>query len=78
MILTVNNDPSSRLTSEMVRLLKEECDDVTPYEEAGWFCVIGYKGDRRLVNAHCDSREQYEVMMGIRKPDVDPRYSWGM
>lgn len=69
MLMTVNNDPSRKLSSEDCRLLKESCDDVRTYREAGWFCVLGYKGDKRLVHAHCNSEKDYETMMGIGIPD---------
>lgn len=64
MIVTRSNDPATRLTVEDCRLVMEECDSVTTYMEAGWFCVLGYKGDRRLVNAYCGSEAEYLRMSG--------------
>ena len=64
-ILTVNNDPTQRFSSKHVDLLRNQCDDVRTYMECGWFCVIGYKGDKRLVHAHCNNREEYETSMGL-------------
>lgn len=74
MILTVNNDPSKKLDAPMVLILKEQCDDISTFSECGWFCVLGYRGKDRLVNAHCNSRDEYETMMGYRK-EANP-YDW--
>lgn len=68
MILTTASEQTKRLTSEQVKLLRNECDDVTARMEAGWLIVIGYKGDKRLVLAHCDSQEDYEIKMSIFRP----------
>ncbi len=68
MILTTNNDPSVRFDVALARVLTEQCDDVKAYSEAGWFCVIGYKGQKRLVHAHCGSRDEYERIMGFGGP----------
>jgi hypothetical protein len=48
-----------------VALLRNECDDVKTFNECGWFCVVGYKGNKRLVYAHCNSLEEYETSMGL-------------
>lgn len=64
-ILTTNNDPTRRLSSKHVDLLRNQCDDVRTYMECGWFCVVGYKGDKRLVHAPCNNREEYETSMGL-------------
>lgn len=68
MILTTAGEQTKRLTSEQVKLLRNECDDVTARIEAGWLIVIGYKGDQRLVLAHCDSQEDYDTKMSIFRP----------
>ncbi|TLX15874.1 hypothetical protein [Rhizobium sp. MHM7A] len=68
MILTTASEQTKRLTDEQVKLLRDECDDVTARMEAGWLIVIGYKGDKRLVLAHCDSQQDYEMKMGIFRP----------
>jgi hypothetical protein len=65
MIITTVSEDTKRLTSEQVKLLRNECDDVTARMEAGWLIVVGYKGDKRLVLAHCDSQQDYEMKMGI-------------
>jgi len=69
MIVTTASEQTMRLTSEQVKLLRNECDDVTARMEAGWLIVIGYKGDKRVVLAHCDSQEDYEVKMNIFRPN---------
>jgi len=58
MILTVNNDPSERLTPDHVRLLAE-CDDARAYTECGWFCLLGWKSSNRIVHAHANSAEDF-------------------
>jgi hypothetical protein len=68
MILTTASEQTKSLTSEQVKLLRAECDDVTARMEAGWLIVIGYKGDKRLVLAHCNSQEEYETKMGVLRP----------
>lgn len=68
MILTHASEQTKGLTSEQVKLLRNECDDVTARMEAGWLIVVGYKGDKRLVLAHCNSQEEYEMKMGIFQP----------
>lgn len=68
MILTTASEQTKRLTSEQIKLLRNECDDVIARTEAGWLIVIGYKGDKRLVLAHCDSQEDYEMKMNIFRP----------
>jgi hypothetical protein len=68
MILNSASEQTKTLTSEQVKLLRTECDDVSARMEAGWLIVTGYKGDKRLVLAHCDSQEQYETKMGILRP----------
>lgn len=64
-IITYNNDPSEKFTAAHARLLRTECDDVKTYMECGWFCVLGYKGSKRLVHAHCNSQQDYEVAVGL-------------
>jgi hypothetical protein len=76
MVLTTNNDPTQRFTFEDARKLKEECDRTYTYSECGWFCVAGYKGDRRLVHAHCNSREEFDRMTSD-KPFLDDDESYG-
>ena len=76
MILTHASEQTRSLTSEQVKLLRTECDDVIARMEAGWLIVIGYKGDKRLVLAHCNSREEYEIKMGIFRPS-NPWNSYG-
>lgn len=61
MILIANNDPSERFTHAHAERLKE-CDDVRTYTECCWFCVLGYKSHERVVHAHCNSREEFEMM----------------
>lgn len=68
MVLTVNNDPTRPLSPQDYRTLREECDNVFTYSEAGWFCVAGYKGDRRLVHGHCNSAAEYAFGMGKADP----------
>lgn len=65
MLLTTSNDTSQRLNHSHVSLLRNECDDVKTFSECGWFCVVGYKGNKRLVYAHCNSLEEYETSMGL-------------
>lgn len=67
-ILTGNNDPTRKFSGNDADLLRSECDDIRTYTECGWFCVVGYKGDKRLVHAHCNSREEYEINMGLFQP----------
>jgi hypothetical protein len=67
MLITTSNDTSERLKQSHVSLLRNECDDVKTFTECGWFCVIGYKGDKRLVYAHCNSSKDYEIAMGLLK-----------
>ena len=77
MLTTANNDPNSPLSGADVARLRNECDDVRTYSEAGWFCVLGYLGDRRLVNAHCRSRRDYEIAMGLYRQGGFGHYSDG-
>lgn len=65
MVLTTSNDTSQRLNHSHVSLLRNKCDDVKTFSECGWFCVVGYKGNTRLVYAHCNSLEEYEISMGL-------------
>jgi hypothetical protein len=65
MLITTSNDTSERLNHSHVSLLRNECDDVKTFTECGWFCVTGYKGNKRLVYAHCNSFEEYETAMGL-------------
>lgn len=60
-ILAFNNDTTRRGTMADIALLKE-CDDVRTYRECGWFCVAGWKDDKRLVHAHFNSEEEYRAM----------------
>lgn len=69
MLITSANEQTKKLTSEQVKLLRDECDDVTARMEAGWLIVISYKGDKRLVLAHCNSQEEYDISMGIYRPN---------
>lgn len=75
MLLTTSNDTSERLNRNHVSLLRNECDDVKTFSECGWFCVVGYKGSKRLVYAHCNSFEEYETAMGLLRRS-DP-FSYG-
>lgn len=65
MLITTSNDTSERLNHSHVSLLRNECDDVKTFTECGWFCVTGYKGNKRLVYAHCNNFEEYETAMGL-------------
>lgn len=58
-LLVVNNDPTRPATPDDIRRLKEDCDDVTTYEECGWFCAIGWKGTNRLVHVHFRDRDHF-------------------
>lgn len=51
-LLVANNDPTRLATQDDIRRLKEDCDDVTTYQECGWFCAVGWKGTNRLVHVH--------------------------
>lgn len=66
MLLTVNNDSTSRPGPDFVKRLNE-CDDVIKYEECGWFCVTGWRmvnGERRRhVHTHFNSREEFENLV---------------
>jgi hypothetical protein len=76
MLLTPNNDPTEKFSSRHVSLLRDECDDIKTYRECGWFCVLGYKGEKRLVHAHCNSEEDYEIAMGMLRKS-NPWNSYG-
>ncbi|RWL22522.1 MAG: hypothetical protein EOR63_32305 [Mesorhizobium sp.] len=66
MLVTFNNDPTKLFKQSDLKLLAE-CDDVRPYQECGWYCVAGYKGQRRVVHAHFSSKDDYESAMGLKE-----------
>lgn len=71
MIVRAYSGPvAERLTSEHVRILKEQCDYVYPYKEGGQWYVIGSQGKgesyKRLVFAHFASRDTYDIAMGFK------------
>lgn len=69
-LLVANNDTTSQGTREDIVLLKT-CDDVITYFECGWFCVTGWKDEKRLVHAHFNSEEEYRRMVNPRPFDAD-------
>jgi hypothetical protein len=68
-LIIANNDPTERGTAKHIEMLKQ-CDDVTTYTECGWFCVLGYKGDKRIVHVHFNNQAEYDE---LRNPQ---RGSW--
>jgi len=65
-ILIKNNDPTTKGSAATIAALAE-CDDVHRYTECGFFCVLGYKGNRRVVHAHFNSEEEYNRLKNPRK-----------
>ena len=65
MLLVANNDPSNKPKTNDQELLAQ-CDDVTLYKECGWYCLIGYKGQKRLLNLHFNSERERDFFVNPR------------
>lgn len=77
MLMRPNSDPTSRFDSDAAKKIAE-CDDVSHYQEAGWYCITGWKfvhGERRRhVHVHFGSREEYENFVNPKPSIFDGRY----
>lgn len=72
-ILTATNvnDSTKKLNSDMVRILKQDDVEIRTYSECGYFCIMGWKGDKLVVHAHCNDYEEYGRAMGLIEPSSD-------
>lgn len=68
-LTTSNTEATKRLTADMVAILKRDDVEVTTYRECGYFCVTGWRGKEMVVNAHCNSEDEYDIAMGYKTPD---------
>lgn len=69
-LLVANNDSTKQGTHADIELIKTR-DDFITYSECGWFCVTGWKNDRRIVHAHFHSEEEYRRMVNPRSFKAD-------
>lgn len=70
-----NRRPAQPLTAEVVRRLKEECDDYSSFMEGGQFYVMGFKGRDTVLLAFGD-RDQFERMMNPSDKDLENGYGY--
>lgn len=58
---------SVRMSHSHVSIIKDAYD-VSTFKECGYFCVLAYdKQGNRLLYVHCNSVEEYQMMMDPAK-----------